>query len=342
MRVAVDAMGGDNAPRVTVAGAVEAARAGVPVTLVGREDEVRAQLASFADAGALPVEVAGATEVVEMHEHPVNAVRRKRDSSIAVGMRLLKEGQADAFYSAGNSGAMMAAAIFLLGRIEGVHRPAIGAVLPLPAGRCLLVDAGATADCEAPHLLQFAQLGAVYVEHVFGVQRPRVGLVSNGEEETKGNALVQATHPLLKASGLNFVGNVEGKDVTNGLVDVAVCDGYTGNVMLKTAEGVQELIFKLVREAAGSKLHYRLAGAVLRPALRAVARRLDYAEVGGAPLIGVQGAVYIGHGRSNQRAIANGIRTAAEAASSELLRRLQAAVAATPAPAGAPASPPAE
>jgi glycerol-3-phosphate acyltransferase PlsX len=334
-------MGGDDAPRVTVAGAVEAARSGVPVTLVGREDEVRAELASHADAGTLPIEVAGATEVVEMHEHPVEAVRRKRDSSIAVGMRLLKEARAGAFYSAGNSGAMMAAALFTLGRIEGVHRPAIGAILPLPAGRCLLVDAGATADCEALHLLQFAQLGAVYAEHVLGLRHPRVGLVSNGEEETKGNALVQAAHPLLRSSGLNFVGNVEGKDVTNGLVDVAVCDGFTGNVMLKTAEGVQELIFKLVREAALSKLHYRLAGAVLRPALRATARRLDYTEVGGAPLIGVQGAVYIGHGRSNEKAIASGIRTAAQAASGDLLSRLQAAVApapATPAPAEAPGS----
>jgi phosphate acyltransferase len=346
VRVAVDAMGGDNAPRVTVAGAVEAARSGIPVTLVGREGEVRAQLGSFADGATLPIEVAGATEVVEMHEHPVNAVRRKRDSSIAVGMRLLKEGQVNAFYSAGNSGAMMAAALFTLDRLDGVHRPAIGAVLPLQTGRCLLLDAGATTDCEALHLLQFAQMGAAYAEHVFGVRRPRVGLVSNGEEETKGNALVQAAHPLLKASGLNFVGNVEGKDVTGGVVDVAVCDGFTGNVMLKTAEGVQELIFNLVREAARSKLQYRLAGAVLRPALRAAARRVDYTEVGGAPLIGVRGAVFIGHGRSNEKAIASGIRTAAQASSGELLSRLQAAVATAPpapaAPQATPASPAAE
>ena len=192
-------------------------------------------------------------------------------------MRLLKEGQADAFYSAGNSGAMMAA-IFVLDRIEGVHRPAIGAV-SLPGGA--LPPGGRHRGLRGAPPAAVRPAGGVRGARLRRA-RPRVGLVSNGEEETKGNALVQATHPLLKASGLNFVGNVEGKDVTNGLVDVAVCDGFTGNVMLKTAEGVQELIFNLVREAAGSKLHYRLAGAVLRPALRAVARRLDYAEVGGA------------------------------------------------------------
>jgi glycerol-3-phosphate acyltransferase PlsX len=230
----------------------------------------------------------------------------------------------------------MAAALFILGRLEGVHRPAIGVVVPLLSARCLLVDAGANADCEPAHLLQFAQLGAAYMEQVYGLPRPRVGLLSNGEEETKGNALVQATYPLLQASGLHFTGNVEGKDVTSGLVDVAVCDGFTGNVVLKTAEGVQELVFNLVRGAVQTRLVYKLAGAVLRPALRAAAQRVDYTEVGGAPLIGVRGPVFIGHGRSNQKAIANGIRTAAHAAAGDLLAKLQASVAGpTPAPSGA-------
>jgi phosphate acyltransferase len=335
VRVVLDAMGGDDAPRVTVGGAVEAARAGLPVTLVGREPDLRTELSRFGDAPTLPLEVVHAPDVVEMYEHPANAVRRKRDSSIVVAARLVAEGKAEALYSAGNSGAVMAAALFTLGRIEGVHRPAIGAVVPLLEGRCLVLDIGANADCEPHHLLQFGQLGAAYMEQVYGLARPRVGLISNGEEETKGNALVLAAQPLLKASGLDFAGNVEGKDVTAGKVDVAVCDGFTGNVMLKTAEGVQDLIFDLVRRAAQSKLYYRLAGAVLRPALRESARRLDYTEVGGAPLLGVRGAVFIGHGRSNQKAIANGLRTAAEAAAGDLVPRLQAAIA-SPAPAATP------
>ncbi len=326
MRVALDAMGGDDAPRVAVAGAVAAARSGVEVVLVGREGDVRAQLAGYTDAAGLPVDVVHAPDVVEMHEAPASAVRRKRDSSIAVATRLLVEGRADALYSAGNSGAVMAAALFTLGRIEGVHRPAIGAVVPLLSGHCFLVDAGANVDCEAYHLLQFAQLGAAYMEHVYDVRNPRVGLVSNGEEETKGNALVQSAHALLRASDLNFVGNVEGKDITSGAADVAVCDGFTGNVMLKLAEGVQDLIFGLIRGAVSERLRYRLAGAVLRPALRGAARRLDYSEVGGAPLLGVRGAVFIGHGRSNEKAVANGIRTAAAAAGGGLLSRLQASV----------------
>jgi glycerol-3-phosphate acyltransferase PlsX len=326
MRVALDAMGGDAAPAVTVAGAVDAARTGTEVVLVGQQQCIQPELSSFPDAAQLPLRIVDAPEVVEMHEHPASAVRQKKRSSIVVSMQLLKEGEADAAFSAGNSGAIMAAALFGLGRIRGVHRPAIGAVLPLPEGRCFLVDIGANADCDASDLLQFAQMGAAYMEHVFGMSQVRVGLVSNGEEETKGNRLVQATIPLLKASGLSFVGNVEGKDVTRGACDVAVCDGFTGNVMLKLAEGVQELIFNLVRGAVREKLHYQLAGAVLRPALRAAARKLDYVEYGGAPLLGVRGAVFIGHGRSNARAIANGIRTAGQAASGDLVARIAASL----------------
>ena len=319
-------MGGDHAPQVTVEGAVQAARDGAQVLLVGREADVRAELTKFSDATSLPIEVLDAPDVVEMHEHPASAVRQKRQSSINVAMRALKEGQGDALVSAGNSGAVMASALFTLGRIEGVHRPAIGAIIPLLDGRVFLVDVGANADCDANDLLQFAQMGAAYMAHVFGVARPRVGLVSNGEEETKGNALVQAAVPLLKASGLNFVGNVEGKDVTRGAADVAVCDGFTGNVMLKLAEGLQELIFDLIRGAVNSKLQYKLAGAVLRPGLRTAAKRLDYTEYGGAPLVGVRGAVFISHGRSNAKAIANAIRTAAEAASGDLVGKLQASL----------------
>jgi glycerol-3-phosphate acyltransferase PlsX len=352
MRVVVDAMGGDAAPQVTVAGAVAALQAaqgtahggreyqyhpapGLQVILVGREILLRAELAKHPQGTAVgsrtqypPVEVVDAPEVVEMHEHPANAVRQKRHASIVVAMRLLREGRADAVFSAGNSGAVMAAALLTLGRIAGVHRPAIGAVVPLLGGRCLLLDVGANADCDPHNLVQFARMGAAYMEHVYGRERPRVGLVSTGEEETKGNALVQATFPLLRASGVNFVGNVEGKDITRGVADVVVCDGFTGNVMLKLAEGVQELIFDLIRGAVRSKVHYRLAGAILLPGLRAAGKQLDYTEYGGAPLIGVRGAVFIGHGRSNAKAIANGIRAAAEAASGDLVGKLQAGLAA--------------
>ena len=321
MRVVVDAMGGDHGLQVVVEGAVAAARDGRAVVLVGRESDITAELTKY--SGVSGIEVIHASEVIEMHEHPASAVRQKKDSSIVAGLRLIKEGKANAFFSAGNSGAVMAGALFTLGRIEGVHRPAIGGVLPLLHGQVFLADIGANADCDPQNLLQFAQMGAAYMEHVFGLKRPRVGLISNGEEETKGNALVQGTLPLLKRSGLNFIGNVEGKDITRGAADVAVCDGFTGNVILKLAEGMQELILGLVREAIMSKPIYKIAGAILRPGLRAAGRRLDYAEYGGAPLIGVRGAVFIGHGRSNARAIANGIHAASRAAEGGLIQRLE-------------------
>jgi len=318
-------MGGDFAPSVTIEGAIQAAQQGTHALLVGRAPDLEAELAKH--PGAPTFEIVHAPDVVEMHEHPANAVRHKRESSINVAMRLVKDGAVGALFSAGNSGAVMASALFTLGRIEGVHRPAIGGVLPLLHSRVFLLDVGANADCDAHNLLQFAQMGVAYMRHIYGTQNPRVGLVSNGEEETKGNALVQATVPLLKESGLNFIGNVEGKDVTRGACDVAVTDGFTGNVMLKLAEGMQELILDLVREAIMSKPHYKLAGAVLRPGLRAAGRRLDYTEYGGAPLVGVIGPVFIGHGRSNAKAIANGLLTAACPATATLIPALASAVA---------------
>lgn len=325
MRVILDAMGGDHAPAVTVEGAIHATHEGHQVTLVGREDALNQELAKHANPPL--IDILHAPDVVEMHDHPATAVRQKRESSINVGMRLSKDTGA-AFLSAGNSGAVLAAALFTLGRIEGVHRPAIGAVIPLLHGRVFLTDAGANADCDARNLLQFGQLGSAYVRHVFGIDRPRVGLVSIGEEETKGNALVLDAHALLKDSGLNFLGNVEPKDVTRGACDVAVTDGFTGNVMLKLAEGMQELILGLVREAIVSRPHYQVAGAVLRPGLRAAGRRLDYTEYGGAPLVGVNAPVYIAHGRSNAKAITSGIRTAAESATPTLIPALAASVSA--------------
>ena len=318
-------MGGDTFPIPQIEGALQASNQGIEILLVGREPDLKQALSKHPQTPT--IQIVHAEEIVEMHEHPANAVRQKKNSSINVAMRLIKERKADALFSAGNSGAVMASALFTLGRIKGVHRPAIGGVLPLLHSRVFLLDIGANADCDPKNLLQFAQLGAAYMRHVFDVASPRVGLVSNGEEETKGNALVQATVPLLKESGLNFIGNVEGKDVTRGACDVAVTDGFTGNVMLKLAEGMQELILGLVREAIMSKPHYKLAGAVLKPGLRAAGRRLDYTEYGGAPLIGIDGPVFIGHGRSNAKAIANGLLTAANPTTTTLIQALTTAIA---------------
>jgi glycerol-3-phosphate acyltransferase PlsX len=322
MRVILDAMGGDHAPTVTVEGAIAAAREGHEVTLVGREDTIRQELEKHRTPPTL--NVVHAADVVEMHEHPATAVRQKRESSINVGMRLAKESGA-AFVSAGNSGAILASALFTLGRIEGVHRPAIGALIPLLHGRVFLTDAGANADCDARNLLQFAQLGSAYMRQAYAIATPRVGLVSIGEEESKGNALVLETHALLKDSGLHFVGNVEPKDVTRGACDVAVADGFTGNVMLKLAEGMQELILGLIREAIVSKPHYKLAGAVLRPGLRAAGRRLDYTEYGGAPLVGGNAPVFSAPGRSPAKAITSAIRTASQTPA-DLIPALTAAI----------------
>jgi phosphate acyltransferase len=330
VKVVVDAMGGDHAPQVVVEGALQAARAGRHVILVGQEPVLRGQLNHAPDASGLQIDVVDAPDVVTMDEHPASAVRQKRHSSLVAGMRLLKDGTGDAYFSAGNSGAVMAAALLTLGRLEGVHRPCIGAVVPLLEGLVFLVDAGANADCDANNLLQFGQMGAAFAEYMYGVTNPRVGLISNGEEEGKGNALVQAAFPLLRKSGLNFIGNVEGNQGTRGVCDVAVCDGFTGNVMLKLAEGMQELIGNLIRQAIVSKPHYKLAGAVLRPGLRAATKRLDYTEHGGAPLIGVRGPVFIGHGRSNAKAIANGIHAAARAAELDIVGKLRARLAPRP------------
>ena len=317
-------MGGDSAPASQIQGAIQATNQGVEVILVGREPNIKEELAKHPNAPHF--EIVHSPDVIEMHERPANAVRQKRDSSINVAMRLLKEGRAQALFSAGNSGAVMASALFTIGRIHNVLRPAIGGVLPLLHSRVFLLDIGANADCDPKNLLQFAQLGAAYMRHVFAIENPRVGLVSNGEEETKGNALVRATVPLLKESGLNFIGNVEGKDVTRGACDVAVTDGFTGNVMLKLAEGMQELILGLVREAIMSKPHYKLAGAILRPGLRAAGRRLDYTEYGGAPLIGINAPVYIGHGRSPAKAITSALLTASNPTTPTLIPALAAAV----------------
>jgi glycerol-3-phosphate acyltransferase PlsX len=316
MRLALDAMGGDHAPQVVVEAALRSARsASFDIALVGQPQVVEPLLAPHRP---LPANLAfePAPDVVAMDGHPGTAVRQHPQSSIGVGIGLVKAGAADAFVSAGNTGAVMAFAVLKLGRLPGVERPALGSVFPTERDRCLVLDAGANADCRASYLLQFALMGAAYMAGVYGVCNPRVGLLNIGEEPTKGNQLALEAHRLLRESGLNFIGNVEGRDVPRGAADVVVTDGFSGNVLIKTAEGVGEAAGNLIRQQVTARWHYKLAAAVLRPAFRAVARRMDYAEYGGAPLLGVPGVVIIGHGRSNARAIERGLAVAAQAVES--------------------------
>jgi glycerol-3-phosphate acyltransferase PlsX len=318
--IAVDAMGGDHAPSVIVDGALEAVRElDARVALVGPEDVVRAELRRLSAEDDERISLVPASEVIEMAEHPSNAVRQKTDSSIVIGMRQVKDGHAAAFLSAGNTGAMLAAGLFHLGRIPGVERPAIATVFPTRYGFTLIVDVGANADCKPEYLAQFALMGAAYAEQVLEVDTPRVGLLSIGEEEEKGNQVVQRAHALLREQSTNFIGNVEGKDIPAGAVDVVVCDGFVGNVLIKFAEGVASTIGGIIREEITSNPFSKLLAAGLRPSFKRAYGRLDYAEFGGAPLLGVQGVVIIAHGRSNARAIFNAIRVARRAVDGNLV-----------------------
>ncbi len=314
-RVAVDAMGGDHAPAAIVEGSFAAARElDIPVTLVGDEPVIRRELVRLGAAPA-SLRIEHAPSAVAMDEQATAGLRHRRDTSLAVGVGLVKEGKAGAFVSAGNSGATMAVATMLLGRQPGIERPALGTVFPSEFGRFLLLDVGANADTKPSYLLQFAELGRAYAEQVLRVSRPRVGLLNIGEEPGKGSEFTREVYErLATCAGINFVGNVEGKDLTRGLADVVVTDGFTGNVTIKTAEGVAEFILRELRGALTSRRRYKLAALVLRPALLALRQRIDYAEYGGAPLLGLNGAVLISHGRSTARAIRSAVRAAHEAA----------------------------
>lgn len=316
--VALDAMGGDNAPGQVVLGAVQAAREyGLGVYLVGQETAIRAELAKHNTTG-LDLPIIHTDEFIEMGEHPADAVRRKKQASLTLALELVRDGKALGAVSAGNSGAMMAASLFTLKRIAGVDRPALGGLLPTKNGVCFLLDIGANTDCKPEYLQQFAFMGSVYMQRIFHIQAPRVGLLSNGEEETKGNKQVLEAHPLLKSNaetlGINFLGNVEGRDIFLGNADVVVCDGFVGNVILKASEGLAETIISLLREQMTSTVVNKLAAAVLKPSLRKVFKRLDYSEFGGVPLLGVNGSAIISHGRSNAKAIKNALRVARQTA----------------------------
>jgi len=341
--VAVDAMGGENDPRAAVLGALEAAlKDGVRVLLVG--DQARLQSLSEEWRRALSdndtraaevlrtrMEVVPAASVIAMDEHPAQAVRSKKDASVVVATRLVAEGRAQAAVSAGNSGATLAAALLTVGRIRGVARPAIGTTFPTAAltTSTFLLDIGGNVDCKPLWLLQFGVMGSIYARLMMGVDDPRVGLLSNGEEAEKGSELVLEAHRMLSSARLRFVGNVEGRDVFNGSCDVVVTDGFTGNVVLKTAEGVAELLFGVIAHEARGSLTGKVGGALLKPKLRPLRDRVDYRKAGGALLLGVAGEVVIAHGRSDAEAIGNAVRVAALAARQRVSSRIAAAMAST-------------
>jgi glycerol-3-phosphate acyltransferase PlsX len=320
-------MGGDHAPGVVIEGAVDAARdLGVEIPLVGRPEDIQAELTKHSTSG-LHLPIVSASQVIEMDDHPAMAVRSKLDSSMVVGMRLVKESGAQAFVSAGNSGGMLAAALFQLGRVRGIRRPALAAVWPTRHGRCLLLDCGANTDCKPEYLLQFALMGTAYARQALGIGSPRVGIVSNGEEGGKGSILVQDAYKLLTDSPLNFVGNLEGKDIFRDMADVVVTDGFTGNVILKTSEGAASLLMDIMREEIKKRPVAVLGALLAKPAFRAVASLLDYREYGGAILLGVDGIVVVGHGRSDARAITNAVRVAKQAIEGRVVSAIEAGLA---------------
>lgn len=320
--IALDAMGGDRMPGAAVDGALAAKAAGIDVVLVGDEGTLQAELAQR--GGALPI--VHAADVISMDDHAAD-VRRRQDSSVVVATRLAKEGRASAVVSMGHSGATMASALLTLGRVKGVERPAILAAIPSKTGFTALLDVGANADCKPSYLQQFAVMGSAYVRSVWGVAEPRVGLMSIGEEPHKGNELTRAAHELLAATpGLRFHGNVEGRDLLAGVVDVVVTDGFTGNVMLKLAEGEAKVLFGWIKEALSSTLRAKLGGALARPALRALAARMDPAEVGAQPLLGVDGYAFIGHGSSDARAVTSALRTARATLAARAVERVAEAL----------------
>jgi phosphate acyltransferase len=328
--IAVDAMGSDRAPKPEVEGAIQAARHyQVRVLLVGREEQIIQELAYHPSAANLPIEIVPATEIIGMHEKAAQAVRSKRDSSMRVGLRLVREGKAAGFITAGNTGAAMATAKMVLGALPGVDRPSLAAVFPTAAGTAaILLDVGANVDCKPHNLEQFAIMGEIYFRTIFGNQRPKVGLLSIGEEESKGNELTREAYPLLQNLGFNFVGNVEGRDLYNGKVDVIVCDGFVGNVALKTSEGLVETVRFLLKESLQSTITSQVGALLSRKAFMDFKKRLDYSEYGGAPLLGIKGVCIIGHGSSNANAIKNAIRIAAEFATSGLNEKIEVELAA--------------
>jgi glycerol-3-phosphate acyltransferase PlsX len=331
MIVALDAMGGDFAPVSTVEGAILAAKESKhKVLLVGHEKLLTEEMSKYAkryNSKCLDIEIVNATQIVSMDDHPVKAVRQKRDSSLSVCAKLVAAGKADAFISMGNSGAVMSAALFYLKRIDGVLRPAISTTFPTIDGHCIIADIGANVDCKPEHLLQFGIMASLFYEKITGIKKPRVGLVSIGEEDTKGNELTLAAFELFKKADINFVGNVEGRDIPKSKADVVICDGFVGNIILKFGEGLAEVLLKLIR--ASLKRHPITWASLpfLWFAIKNLRKKVDYNEVGGAPLLGVDGVCIVGHGASNCKAVKNAIFTGAKAAEHNLIKDIKETIA---------------
>lgn len=326
MKIALDAMGGDRAPVEVIHGAVWAARDfGLTIQLVGQPEIIKAELDKHKTSG-LDLATIPASQIIEMHENPSAAVKSKKDASMVIALRSLKEGESDAFVTAGNTGGALAASLFGLGRIKGIKRPALSTVFPTDSqhGCCLLLDVGANTDVRPEYLLQFAMMGFYYARNVLDIPNPRVGLLSTGEEENKGSLLIKEVTPMLKKSPLNFIGNVEGKDVPAGLADVIVTDGFTGNVYIKGAQGVAWMIQKIAEREIKSRPLALLGALLARDAFRALKTRLDYREFGGGPLLGVNGVVVVAHGRSDAYAIRNAIRVAKQSAENEIVGAIEA------------------
>lgn len=326
MRIVVDAMGSDTHPGPDVAGAVQAAREfGDEIILAGDETVIKNALSEHDTAG-LPIHIQHASEVIEMTDKPAEASRKKKDSSMHVGMRLVKDGEAEAFVTAGNTGGVLAVAtLHTLRRIRGILRPALGVVFPIEE-RPMLIDNGANADCKPDYLLQFGIMGSLYVERVLGIENPKVALLSNGEEEGKGNILIKETIPLMEDSGLNYIGNIEPKEFMRGQADIAVTDGFTGNLVMKTAEAIAAYMSDLIRDEMYKGPRTIVGGLLARPAFARVRKRLDPNEVGGAPLLGVNGVVIIAHGRSNDFAIKQAIRQARLAVEKDVVGAIKAGI----------------
>ena len=306
-KVVLDAMGGDNAPKEMIKGAVEAVskEAGLKVILVGREEEITSELSSY-NYKKEQIEVVNATEVIETAEPPVNAIRRKKDSSIVVGMKMVKKGEADAFVSAGSSGAILVGGQTIVGRLKGVERPPLAPLIPTEKGVSLLIDCGANVDARPSHLVQFAKMGSIYMEHIVGIKNPKVAIVNIGAEEEKGNALVKETFPLLKETkGINFTGSIEAREIPHGQADVIVCEAFTGNVILKLTEGLASTLVGKIKEGMMSTLRSKIGALLVKPAFKATLKEFDASEYGGAPLLGLNGLVVKTHGSAKAKEVSN-------------------------------------
>lgn len=326
MTIILDAMGSDKYPDPEIQAALIAAEQyGEEIVLVGHEEHLRAKLEAL-NTKNLPVSIEHAPDVLEMEDKAVEGARKKPRNSMAVGLGLVKSGRGEAFVSAGNTGGVMFNALRTLGRIKGVQRPALTALFPTKKGFCVVLDIGANAECRPEYLLQFALMGSLYAEKMLKIQNPRVGLISNGEEAGKGNQLIKDTYPLLEKSGLNFFGNVEGKELFGGEVDVAVTDGFTGNILLKSSEAVAKLLVDTLRAEFKSSLITTIGAALALPAFKKLRKMMDPEEVGAAPLLGIDGLVFVGHGRSNAQAMVNAIRIAREAVQANLLADIRQSI----------------